>query len=285
VSSSIQLVVLDVDGTVTDRRHAVTPAAHEAVQLMQAAGIRVLLATGRRYRDVLPVAADLGLSGPLVTASGALVKQPSSHQTLFQAGFTRGTLPEILASVVAAGHEPVLYTDSYEQGFDFYCRTLAAVDAAGQATGFGEYLERNRALARVEPALASEPPAHAFAGFAMGPQQAMEELEMHLAERFAGELSLHTIRSPRYRDWLCEIAPAGIDKWSSVVRLAAAWGISPEAICAVGDDRNDLPMIRGAGLGIAMGNARPEVQQVADRIVADHEAGGMLEVARIVVSG
>jgi len=69
VSSSIQLVVLDVDGTVTDRRHAVTPASHEAVQLMQAAGIRVLLATGRRYRDVLPVAADLGLSGPLVTAS------------------------------------------------------------------------------------------------------------------------------------------------------------------------------------------------------------------------
>ena len=252
---------------------------------MQAAGIRVLLATGRRYRDVLPVAADLGLSGPLVTASGALIKQPSSHQTLFRADFTPGTLPDILACVVAAGHEPVLYTDSFEQGFDFYCRTLAAVDAAGQATGFGEYLERNRALARVEPALASEPPARAFAGFAMGPQQAMEELERQLAERFAGELSLHTIRSPRYRDWLCEIAPAGIDKWSSVVRLAAAWGISPESICAVGDDRNDLPMIRGAGLGIAMGNARPEVRQVADRVVADHEAGGMLDVARLVVSG
>ena len=60
VASSFQLLVLDVDGTVTDSRHQVTAAAREAVRQVQAAGIRVLLATGRRYRDVLPIAAELG---------------------------------------------------------------------------------------------------------------------------------------------------------------------------------------------------------------------------------
>ncbi|NBS32855.1 MAG: hypothetical protein EBS83_08645, partial [Planctomycetia bacterium] len=59
VAVSFQLLVLDVDGTVTDSQHQVTPAAREAVRQVQDAGIQVLLATGRRYRDVLPIAAEL----------------------------------------------------------------------------------------------------------------------------------------------------------------------------------------------------------------------------------
>ena len=279
------MLVLDVDGTVTDSRHRVTAAAREAVRRVQAAGIRVLLATGRRYRDVLPVAAELGLDGPLVTASGGLIKQPRDHRTLFCAGFAPGLLAGIAGTIVAAGHEPVVYTDSFREGFDFHCRTLESVDAAGRPTGFGDYLIRNRSLARVDPKLAETPPPAAFAGFAMGPQAAMEQLETLLAATFPAAVSLHTIRSPRYRDWLCEIAPAGVDKWSSVLRLAAGWGIAPEAICAAGDDRNDLPMLRAAGLGVAMGNARPEVRQAADRVVAGHEDGGLMELAADLIGG
>jgi len=285
VAVSFQLLVLDVDGTVTDSQHQVTPAAREAVRQVQDAGIQVLLATGRRYRDVLPIAAELGLEGPLVTASGGLVKQPSDHRTLFRAGFPANLLGEVVAAIVAAGHEPVVYTDSYDQGFDFHCRTLESLDVTGRPTGFGEYLNCNQQLARVDPNLHRSPPTDAFAGFAMGPRDSMDLLETRLAAAFPADLSLHTIRSPRYRDWLCEIAPAGVDKWSSVLQLASGWGIPPEAICAVGDDRNDLPMIEGAGLGVAMGNARPEVRQAADRIVAGHEDGGLLEVAHLLIAG
>ena len=283
VSVPVELLVLDVDGTITDRQHTVTPAAREAVRMVKAAGIRVVLATGRRYRDVLPVAEELGLTGPLITASGGLIKQPADHQTLFRASFKPDLLPKLLGCIIDAGHEPVVYTDSYDCGFDFHCRTVTAVDATGRPTGFGAYLARNRELAQVEPALALRPPATAFAGFAMGPLAAMEILEERLTEQFSGFVSLHTIQSPRYRDWLCEIAPAGVDKWSSVRRLAAGWGIPAGAICAVGDDRNDLPMIRGAGLGVAMGNARDDVQAAADHVVAGHEAGGLMEVAALLV--
>lgn len=277
-----ELLVLDVDGTITDRQHVVTPAACRAVQMVEAAGIQVVLATGRRYRDVLPVAKELGLTGPLITASGGLVKMPAEHQTLFRATFEPGLLPKLLGCIVDAGHEPVVYTDSYERGFDFHCRTLTAVNVAGKPTGFGEYLARNHEVARVEPTLATNPPSDVFAGFAMGPLAAMEKLEKRLNEQFSGSISLHIIQSPRYRDWLCEIAPVGVDKWSSVRRLAEHWGIPVESICAVGDDRNDLPMILGAGLGVAMGNARHDVQRAADCIVAGHEAGGLVEVAAML---
>ncbi len=279
-----RLLALDIDGTVTDRHHAVTDAAREAVDRLQAAGIRIILATGRRYRDALPVAAALGLSGPLVTASGALVKDAADHVTLHRAEFAPGVLPAVLAAVAAAGHEPVLYTDSFHEGFDFHCRRLTTSLESGLQTGFDEYLVRNRHLAHVQPDLVTAPPHDTFAGFAMGSCEDMRQLEATLAAAHPGQLSIHTIRSPRYRDWLCEIAPVGIDKWSGVVAVARAWGIDPDEIAAAGDDVNDLPMVQGAALGVAMGNAVTELQNAADRVVADHESGGLLELCDLMLA-
>jgi Cof subfamily protein (haloacid dehalogenase superfamily) len=278
----IKLLALDVDGTVTNSRHEVTDATCRAIARVRAAGVRVMLATGRRYRDALPVAERLGLVEPLVTASGALVKRPGDHATLHRAAFAAGVLPEVLALIAARGHEPVVYTDSFAEGFDFHCRSLAGAEAGGG--GFGEYLARNRDLARVTPDLDRAPPGDAFAGFAMGPQEPMQALEAELAERFPVQLSVHTIRSPRYREWLCEIAPVGVTKWTGVTAVAAAWGIAAEEICAVGDDVNDLPMVRAAGLGLAMGNGRPELQAVADQVVGLHDGSGMEDVAELVVA-
>ena len=72
--------------------------------------------------------------------------------------------------------------------------------------------------------------------------------------------------SPRYFGFFLEIAPVGVTKWSGILHLAEKWGIAPNEICAVGDDTNDIPMIRSAGLGIAMGNAQPHVKAVARRV-------------------
>jgi len=287
-ASHMRLLVLDVDGTITNSRHEVSQATCDAVARIRAAGIRVVLATGRRYRDTLPVAARLGVDGPLITASGALVKRTSDHATLARAAFGPGVLEGVIACMVAAGHEPVLYSDSYADGFDFHCRSLSvdptpAGDAARGIQGLAEYLARNRDLACVMPDLHRQPPAGVFAGFAMGPHRAMLDLEESLECRFPEQLSLHTIRSPRYLNWMCEIAPVGVTKWSGVLSLAREWGIGPAEICAVGDDVNDLPMIRAAGLGIAMGNAQPQVLAAADRVVGRQDDDGLVDVADLLV--
>jgi hydroxymethylpyrimidine pyrophosphatase-like HAD family hydrolase len=283
-ASRIRLLAVDVDGTLTDSRHELPEATRQAVQRIRAAGIRVMLATGRRYRDALPVHERLGIDdAPLVTASGALVKRPPDHATLWRADFAAGVVAGVIARIVAAGHEPVVYTDSFAAGFDFHCRRLP--DAAAEPGGLAEYMLRNRHLADVRPDLHAAPPDGVFAGFAMGGEAAMRALETELDAAFPGALEIHVIRSPRYRDWLCEVAPAGVTKWSGVAAVAAQWGIAAAEICAVGDDVNDLPMIRGAGLGIAMGNARPEVKAVADTIVGTHDASGLTDVADLLLAG
>lgn len=284
-SSRIRLLVLDVDGTVTNSRHEIPAGTREAVRRVREAGIRVMIATGRRYRDTLAVADVLGIDAPLVTASGALVKSPSSHATLHRAEFTAGVIERVVAEVVAAGHEPVLYTDSYAEGFDFHCRKCDLPPAGEQGRGLQEYLARNAGLARVQPDLHEKLPAGVFAGFAMGPESEMRRLEATLEAACPGRLSVHVIRSPRYRDWLCEIAPAGVTKWSGVTAVARQWGFEASEICAVGDDVNDLPMLRAAGLGIAMGNAVAEVRGAADRVVGTSDGDGMAEVADLLLAG
>ncbi|GEM_PF-113419 len=284
-TSGIRLLVLDIDGTLTDSRHTVGDTTCRAIDRVRAAGVRVMLATGRRYRDALPIMERLAITEPLVTASGALVKRPGDHATLHRASFAAGVLPRVLAIVVADGHEPVVYTDSFEEGFDFHCRSLDAAVVPPAGGGFGEYLGRNRHLARVAPDLHRAPPEDAFAGFVMGPREAMAALESRLDAAFPAQLSLHTIRSPRYSEWMCEIAPAGVTKWSGVAMVAKTLGIHADEICAVGDDLNDLSMIRAAGLGIAMGNARDELLIAADRVVGTHDGTGITDVVDLVLAG
>ncbi len=84
---------------------------------------------------------------------------------------------------------------------------------------------------------------------------------------------------------MCEIAPAGVSKWSGVQFVAEQLGISAAEICAVGDDVNDLPMLAGAGLGVAMGNAPDYVQSAADRVTRTLDDDGLVQVVSWILDG
>jgi hypothetical protein len=209
----------------------------------------------------------------LVTASGALVKDPADHRTLYCAEFDRAVLCGALAIIDRCGHQALLCADTFTAGFDYY-----QSDAGAKGPELAEYLEMNPDCGRLWPGMFSDPPPGVFAGFAMGSRQQMLKLESRLQQEMPGKLATHVLRSPRYSGFLCELAPGGVTKWSAVRRLAGQWGIPVEAICAAGDDVNDIPMIRGAGLGVAMGNAQPAVKAAAARVAPSHDDDGLVQV-------
>ncbi len=268
-----RLLALDIDGTLINSREELTPATREAIRRARRAGIQVVLATGRRYSRSLPYVDHLELDLPLVTASGALIKRALDHQTVYRAEFRPAALRGVLAQLSEAGYDAVLYTDSFAEGFDYYCPRLDV-----RQFELAEFHRLNPACARVSPQLMTAPPDGVFAGFAMGTKPQMLELADALAARWNDDLSLHVLRSPRYTGFMCEIAPGGVSKWSGVLHVAEQSGIAHEEICAVGDDVNDIPMIRGAGLGIAMGNALDEVKAAADRVAPGHDSDGLVAV-------
>jgi hydroxymethylpyrimidine pyrophosphatase-like HAD family hydrolase len=74
-----------------------------------------------------------------------------------------------------------------------------------------------------------------------------------------------------------EIFDPAVNKWEGVKLVAQRHGVAEHEIIAIGDDVNDLPMIRHAGLGVAMGNARPEVREVAKRVIGTNADEGLAE--------
>ena len=232
-----------------------------------------MLATGRRYSHTLHLVEPLGISVPLVTAGGALIKDPATHKTLFKTEFDRRLLCELLAALDQAGCDALLNGDTFAEGFDFYQPPKPRPNRY-----LAEYLALNPGCGRVWPDFFTAPPLEVFAGFTMGNREEMLTVEKRLHAVLPGKITTHVLRSPRYRGFMCELAPAGVTKWSGIRRLAAEWGIADDEICAVGDDVNDIPMIRAAGLGVAMGNAVPEVIAAADRIAPTHDHDGLVKV-------
>lgn len=268
-----RLLAIDIDGTLVNSRDELTDRTRQALLRATESGMRIVLATGRRYSRALPLVEPLGLDAPLVTASGALIKHPRDHRTLYQAVFERQLLCDLLGIIERAGFEAVLYSDSYGKGFDFYCPRIEV-----QQLEMADYLRLNPGCHRLWPTLMIDPPKEVFAGFAIGKREEMLALHEDLQRRLPEQLYTHVLRSPRYLGHMCEISPIGVTKWSGIQYVAREWDIPAEEICAVGDDVNDLPMIEAAGLGIAMGNALPEVKAAADRVAPSHDEDGLVQV-------
>ena len=269
MKSRPRLLCLDVDGTLLDGRGALRPRTVQAVAKAAEAGIQPVLCTGRRYRRARPVAEELGLSVPIVCNSGALVKDPGEHRTLWRADFEAALLAEVLALFADHDEPAVGFSDGSARDHDF----VIGQDRTGRPL-FDEYVARNRPHARIDPAwsLAAEPHFHLCA---IGERPRMLAFEGVILDRLDGRVRTFVQKSPAYSGTMCEVLRHDASKWSAVLHLAELWGIEPAEICAVGDDMNDLPMIAGAGLGVAMAHAPEAVRQSADRVTLSNEDDGL----------
>ena len=268
-----RLLAIDIDGTLVNSRDELTEATKAALTRASEAGIQVVLATGRRFSHALPLVEPLGIDVPLVTASGALVKDPITHQTLYQAQFDPRLLQEAVTLIDREGFDPVLCADTFAEGFDYYYPS-----AEPRTPELAYYIARNPTRGRLWPDMTVNLPPDIFSGFVVGTLEQMTKLETVLHQRLPGQLHTHVLHPPKYFGFFTEIAPAGVTKWSAIQQLAKDWGIADAEICAVGDDVNDIPMIRAAGLGVAMGNALPAVKEAADRIAPTHDEDGVAEI-------
>ncbi|RUL88853.1 HAD family hydrolase [Tautonia sociabilis] len=269
-----KLLALDVDGTLIGKDGVLRPSTAAAVSRAAAAGIRPVLCTGRRYRRALPVARQLGLDAPVVCNSGALVKETGTHATLWRAGLGPELAGAVLSELRRLGEPAVSIVDHAESPPDF----LVPARPTGRLL-FDDFVERNGPYALVDPDWMNRPgdDSH-FHLFAVGEREAMLEVEAALLDAVPESIRTFVLHTSAYPGTMCEILHPEASKWSAVLHLAERWGIGPEAIAAVGDDVNDLPMIRGAGLGVAMGQAPEVVRLAADLVAPEFEADGVAAV-------
>lgn len=268
IQGPYRLLALDADGTLLDPDGMLRPATRAAVARAAEAGVRPVLCTGRRYRRARPIAEQLSLDAPLVCDSGALLKNPVDDRTLWRADLETSLFRALMDHLRTEVRAIISFTDHADDQPDF----LVSAFPTGCPL-FDEYLTLNNAHSEIDPAWPERAAGPHFHLCTIGDRAGMLRVEKALQARFGSRIRTFVQRSPRYRGTMCEVVDAEASKWSAVRHLADLWGIPSEAICAVGDDVNDAPMIAGAGLGVAMRHAPESVRAVADLVVDndDHE--------------
>lgn len=278
----IELLALDVDGTILDRSGKLDASVRGALLEAVDAGVRVVLCTGRRFRRASAIAAALDSESPMVCNSGALVKCPVSARTLWRAEHSPERVRAILEVIEDAGVPSLSFLDAGLEGPDF----VTAADPSGCPL-FDQYLRSNAGFARIDPGwhsrVADGGESH-FHVCAAGSRDTMADIERQLHQRFPdARFRTFVQKSPNYVAWMCEVLHGDASKWTALRTLSDSWGISPDRICAVGDDANDVPMIAAAGWGVAMGHAEPEILRHSHWVAPSNAEHGVVDVVRIVL--
>lgn len=265
---TIRLVALDVDGTLVDTDMVVSPRVRAAIDAAQAQGVILTLATGRGPRSIAPFVQDLGFSAPQICYQGGLVYDVVQAQILHRATLPAALVHEAIAWAQRAQVDISVYIDG-----QVYLESLRH-PRAFYDRWFGLPIHQVPDLAAVvthdpeKVLFTAEPPA-------------ADEIHQALTRHFGDRLQV-----VRTHELFVELVPNGSSKGQALAWLAQRYSIDRQQVMAVGDSENDLSMVAWAGLGVAMGNAVPDVKAVADWIAPPvQEDGAAVALEQFVLRG
>jgi Cof subfamily protein (haloacid dehalogenase superfamily) len=260
---SYDALLLDIDGTLLDPYGRVRESVRGALTRARDAGVVIMLATGRGHRGTRPVMRELGLDAPALVFNGSALYCPREDRLI-----ERLVLHDAL---VAQLHALALQRDMVfviEHDDERYARSprdageAALLDWIGNVRPLpAEPLSPDQTL-RI--ALFS-----AQHGTSLALRDEVRDLAAHPAHYAHFPLTLFAeLRNSPVQG--LDVQPLCDGKAEAFRVLAARFGIARERVVAVGDADNDIEMLRGAGLGVAMGNGTESAKHAAKRVIGDN---------------
>ena len=265
-----RLIVLDLDGTLLSPAGQVTPRTKAAIRRALDAGLLVCFATGRNWTESRDVLDALEHYPTAVFVGGAVVMDTHQRSTLHRTLVDRALASEVCDYLEHEGQTALALQDRGAEGVDYLVSGHTPLNAATQA-----WMAITQAKLHRVPSLAAFPHEHTIRlGICAEPEE-VKRIKRGLEARFASRIFCQALLVPTYGVEVLEIFDPAVNKWEGVLHLARRHGIEPAQIVAIGDDINDLPMIRNAGLGVAMGNARDAVKAAAARVIGTNQEEGV----------
>lgn len=262
----IRALFLDVDGTLVDARETISPRVRAAIAAAAGKGCHISLCTGRTWFRTIPIAERLEPTiGHLITSNGAVLRQIRAATPAYRLLLSRTLALEVTRALVSYGIAPYVFEDSDVPGEEG-ARVLYHPDfPPGPWATFPRY----RPSADILNALPFDPVSVS----AFGPAGQIRQMIAPLREQFGHSVSIQ--QSGTDRNWGIEIYDAAINKRAGIEALTGLLGVAQEETMAIGDHLNDLEMIAWAGVGVAMGNAQPEVCDAADWVTGTLDEDGV----------
>ncbi|GGP22926.1 Cof-type HAD-IIB family hydrolase [Silvimonas iriomotensis] len=269
------LIALDLDGTLLNSQGRIRADSLETLGQARAAGIEIMLVTGRHHIMARPFHQQLpGL--PAICCNGASLYDFAEQRAL-AASPLAPALAQELADWCESHHLHVLvYIDD--------AMIAAAINA--HITGLQAWAAQLPRSIAPEISIASPQSAirqasciwkivasHADPAVL---RVAMAHMPLALQKQLSSEWSWHN---------RVDMVAAGNSKGERLARYCASRGIAAARVMAFGDQQNDLSMLGWAGMGVAMGNAQSVVKTRAWRVTGSNDEGGIAMLLRSVLAG
>lgn len=259
-----EILVLDLDGTLTNSEKKITEPTKEALLEIQQKGKIVVLASGRPTPGILPLARELQLEtygGYILSFNGAKIINCGTGETLYNKTVPSEVIRPIYEMAKKCDVDILAYSDdSILSGIcpNPYTELEARINRLPicRVENFPEYVNfpTNKLLIT-------------------GDEMLTAQIEETLKSRFRKLLNIY-----RSEPFFLEIMPQNIDKAYTLQKLLSAIGLTADQMICCGDGYNDITMLESAGLGVAMANAQPLVREKADYITKSNDEDGVLFV-------
>ena len=250
----VQLIALDIDGTLLSSRFTVSERNRAAIAEATRRGIEVALVTGRRYDFAMPVARQIDSPLTMIVNNGALVRTKDG-KTL-----AHHLLPRDTARRVLQATQP--WREATSIVFDRPLANQVMLETIDLEDGIrGAYYKWNKPFLGeakpLETCLVEDPIQVMFSG-AVQPMRAAERALRSV--QFADEFAL-AVTAYESKDFsMIDVINPRVSKGTALAEWAALRGIAREEILAIGDNHNDEQMLSFAGIPVVMENAVPELK-------------------------
>jgi Cof subfamily protein (haloacid dehalogenase superfamily) len=256
----VRAFACDLDRTLIGKDAELRPRTRAAIGAAQAAGIHVILVTGRMFRSVRPYAQAAGIDDPVVCYQGAVVADPVTGEFLRHEPIPLELAREAIAAVEAEGYPLNCYVDD-----ELY---VAGHTSASEAYASFQNLEVHAVGDLLE--WLDAPPTKLVA---VGDPVELDGLAERMRAHFGGRMYIS-----KSLPYFLEFASPQVTKGSGLAFLAEHLGFTAAETVAFGDGENDVELLEWTGYGVAVENAHERVLAVADLVCPPVTEEGVAQV-------
>lgn len=269
-----KLVAIDLDGTLLNDESKISSENKKTIISLKDKGYQVLFASGRRYYSVKKVLSVIEKEKIIIANNGNIIRKTTNDETIYSNYLKYSHVKPAVEDGKEMGLHPVIHIDNYEEDIDM------VIELEKKSEEYYSYLygkDRIRKLKNFN----CMPDMNILSVVYLGNREKLKRFSDYINKTYETSYKTYLMTNIESADALLEICSYDVSKWTSIVKHANLHGIKKEEIVVIGDDNNDVEMIKKAGLGIAMKNGIDEVKEVADIITErDNNDSGLSHVLK-----
>ena len=280
----IKLIAIDLDGTLIDSYGHISEKDIEAIKYARSKGVEVVLASGRPVQSVANYSEDTGSSKYVICGNGAILYDLKNENILYSNSIEKTKVGQIeeICDKNSIAYQVITEDEILVKGFDYATQFFNSENARlpenkktkiHMLDNIFEYIvENDKTPLKITIANDDKIITQSIINNYL---KSIRDIEIMNTSHETRKKIVDGTEVTTISFYYCEITNKNVNKWEAVKSLAEYINVRESEIMCIGDNFNDMAMIKNAGVGVAMGESAPDVKQIADFVTYDNDNSGV----------